>query len=105
MPGPQIQELVDFFHDPKTLESPKYKAFVTQRLKEKDVLEVYGVGDAAAEKLAKKGITKAWQLLGYVLNTNKEDTLEFLKKHGVASAFVKPAAFTLVQYYKKYNCD
>lgn len=100
-----IQDLVDYFHDEKAEQSPNYKAFIEERIGEKDVEEVYGVGPEAAAKLREKNIFKAWQLLGFVINNDKDDTLAFLKKYGVAATYAKAVAFTLVQYFKKHNCD
>ena len=70
---------------------------------EKDVTDVYGVGEEAARKLKELGILKAWQLVGYMLIADKEDILEFLKKHGVAAMYAKKVAWCLLMNYKYHN--
>jgi hypothetical protein len=100
---PTLDELIEYFAVASALESTLFQAFVECRMAEKPVTALFGIAGEAAKKLSKYNIYKAWQLLGYVINSKKEDTVPFLIEHGVSAAYAKRVAYGLLLNFRK-NC-
>jgi len=98
---PCLDDLVDFFQEPDARGiSIEMREFVEMRLGETKVGDIPGVRIGAVEKLAEKNIFKAWQLQGFVLSSDKGETLSFLKECGVAPGQAKKVAYALLLNYR-----
>jgi len=101
-----IASLVAAFTGDKPIESANFDNFVDQRMGERGVLDVHGIGPVSAKNLKKNGITKAWQLLGPLLYMNTEDVLAFFKDPetcGVAGGKAKECILCLAKNFQKHN--
>jgi predicted flap endonuclease-1-like 5' DNA nuclease len=101
---PSLEDLIHFFAEPAGLESHEGPNPRSERLGEKDITDIYGIGEFSAAKFNKVGIFKAWQLLGIVLNSERA-TLQILIEHGVSRRYAKKVAFYLLMNYKEFNDD
>ena len=105
MPEETIADTVAYFGVPPE-GSARFNDFVEERLGERPVQACYGIGDAAVAALKRNGITKAWQLMGLVLYTPKEDVVKKLEDPefaGVPKGWGKRVALSLLMNHQKHQ--
>lgn len=68
-----MDESVDIRHYVMT--SPKFKKFVSELMRDKDIEEVCGIDETSALRLRDGGWTKAYVILGQFLLLNKDKEL------------------------------
>mmetsp|Transcript_22268 Transcript_22268/g.35919 ORF Transcript_22268/g.35919 Transcript_22268/m.35919 type:complete len:108 (-) Transcript_22268:366-689(-) len=99
--APNLDELIEYFKVTSALESDNFNAFVASRMGEQSVSALFGISDKTTEKLAGLGIHKAWQLLGSVLNSKKEETVDMLLGLGISTSYAKRIAFGLLLNFRR----
>jgi len=97
-----LDELIEYFTPNNCgMEEEHFCQFVACRLGERPVSALVGINESTALHLAELGIHKAWQLLGSVLNSKKEETVEMLVGLGISSSHAKRIAYGLLLNFQR----